>query len=104
MQVEPVQQLSRLHGDHDTGAIINRSGAQVPRIQVAGDDYNLFRMLGAFEIGNNVVALSLGALVCGQREMKTDFALRSQTCDQASILGGDCSSWNRRGAAPSCMC
>src|SRR5437660_10366571 len=104
MQVEPVQQLSRLHSDHDAGAIVNRSGAQVPRIQVAGDDHNLLGMLGAFEIGNNVVALGFWALMRSQREMKTDFALRSQTCDQASILGGDCSGWNRRVAAPSCVC
>src|SRR5947207_1613815 len=103
MQVEPVQQLSRLHSDHDAGAIVNCSGAQVPRIQMARDDYNLLRMLGAFEIGNNVVALGFRPLMGSECQMKTHFALRSQTCDQASILGGDCSGWNRRVAAPSCV-
>src|ERR1700692_1215271 len=59
-QMEALQNFGGFHGDDDSGAVIDGGGAEVPGIEVAGDDHDLLRMFRAFEIGDDVVADFVG--------------------------------------------
>ncbi len=63
-EAELFDQLRGLHGDGHTRRIVNRAGAQIPRIEMAGHNDHLLRMLAAFEVGNHVM-LSTSGNVCG---------------------------------------
>src|SRR5205807_2553650 len=56
-KAEPLDQLSDLHSYCDACAVIDRAGAQVPRVQMTGDNDYLLGMLAAFNIRDDVVAL-----------------------------------------------
>ena len=65
--MEALQQLCRLHGDHHAGAIVNRARAEVPGIEMPGNDHHLLGMLGALEVGDHVITLYFRAQVRGKR-------------------------------------
>ena len=48
-----------LHRHGDSGGVIQRSRAQVPRIQVAGDNDHLIRRLAPLQICDDVEALDI---------------------------------------------
>ena len=54
--MELLQNLGGLHGDRNAGAVIDRAGAEIPRIEMSGNDDDLLRMFAAFEVGDDVVA------------------------------------------------
>ena len=57
MNAELLKKMNGLHGDDDAGSVVDGSGAEVPRIEVAGNDDDLLGMLGALPVGDDVVAL-----------------------------------------------
>jgi len=48
MKIEFMKDFGRFHGDDYASAVVDRACAQVPRIEVPGDDDHLFGMLGPF--------------------------------------------------------
>jgi hypothetical protein len=55
-QVQALENFSGLHGYDYASSVVDGSGAQIPGIEVAGDDYDLLGVLGALEVGDYVVA------------------------------------------------
>ena len=88
-QVKALENFRGLHGHDHAGSVIDGSGAEVPGIQMAGDDDDLLGMLGAFEVGDDVVAGFVRELLRSQREMHADFALGSEVGDEVGVFGGD---------------
>ena len=72
MQAKLLDQLRGLHGHHDAGRIVNGAGAQVPRIEMAGDDHDLFRMLAAFQVADHVERLDVSKLLRSQHQVHAD--------------------------------
>jgi hypothetical protein len=87
-QVEALENFGSLHGDDDAGSVVDSAGAEVPGIEMSGDDDDLFGMLGTFEVGDDVVAGFVGKLLRSECEMHADFALRGEVDDQVGIFGG----------------
>src|SRR5207302_4461180 len=69
--------------------VIDRSCAEVPRIEVPGYDNELFGMLAAFQIGDHVVADRVGKFLRSKREVHADFALSGKMRDQRCIFSGN---------------
>jgi hypothetical protein len=59
-QVEALKNFCCFHGDDYAGSVVDGAGAEVPGIEMAGDDYDLLGMLGTFEVGNDVVTGFVG--------------------------------------------
>ena len=51
-----LQNLRRLHGDGYSGCIVDGAGAEIPRVEVTGDDNHFLRMLASLKICDHVVA------------------------------------------------
>ena len=47
MQAELLAEICNLHGDGNSRSVVNCAGAEIPGIEMAADDYDLFGMLGA---------------------------------------------------------
>ena len=58
-QIQLPKYLLRLHGHNYTGPIIDGASSQVPGIEMSRDDNNLFLLLAAFEVSDEVVANSV---------------------------------------------
>src|ERR1041384_1021245 len=59
-QPELLYQLRGLHRDCDSSSVIYRTGSKIPRIQMSGDNHNLFGMLTALDVSHDVKALDIG--------------------------------------------
>src|SRR5690606_30543246 len=60
------------HGDGNAGAVVNGTGAQVPGIQVAADQYHLARVLAAGDFGDDVLAGVFTALTGAEVQLDRD--------------------------------
>ena len=94
MQAELLAEICDLHGDNYSRAIIDRAGAEIPRIEMAGNNDDLLGMFGAFEIGDDVVAGDLRKRLRSENEMHRDSALRDKVGDGVCIFRGDGGSGN----------
>src|SRR5215472_1679364 len=56
VQIQLPKYLHRLHGDNYPCCVVHRTGSQVPGIEMPRDDDNLFWVLAAFEVGDDVRA------------------------------------------------
>src|SRR5580658_9460655 len=74
-QVEALENFGGLHGHDHAGSVVDGPGAEVPGIEMTGDDYDLLGMFGAFELGNYVIAGFVGEFLRSENEMYADFAL-----------------------------
>src|SRR5260370_13801275 len=88
-QVQFLKNLGRLHGNHDTRAVVDGASAQVPRIEMPGDYYQLLRMFAALKVANYVVAGLVGEFLRRQRKVHTYTALPENMRDQVGIFGGN---------------
>src|ERR1700674_4489691 len=61
---------------------------------MSGDHHDLLRMFAALQIGDHVVACTVGQLLWSEREMHTGSALNRQISDELSIFGSHCCCWN----------
>ena len=86
-QVEALENFGSLHGDNDTGAVVDRAGAEIPGIEMSGDDDDLLGVLGTFKVRNDVVAGLVGKPLRSEGEMHADFALRGEVDDEIGIFG-----------------
>src|SRR5437899_11061031 len=68
-EMEFLQQFSGLHRNGNSCRIIDGSGAKVPRVEVSGDDDDLVGMLTPLQIGDHVVADTVGKFLRREREM-----------------------------------
>jgi hypothetical protein len=57
-----LNQVHRFHRNRDAGAIIDRACAQIPRIEMTGNDDHLFGMFVAFDVPDDVRALDIRQL------------------------------------------
>src|SRR2546423_13099984 len=89
MQVEFVKDFGGLHSDDYASAIVDRAGAKVPGIEVSGDDNDLFRVLGSFQVRNHVITLRLRSHLGGKGQMDSHPAAFCEAGDQSSIFGAD---------------
>ena len=87
MDAELLQQMNGLHRHHDARAIVDRAGRQVPRIQMAGDDHHLFRMLRALPVCNHVRRLHRRQRLGRQGQVHLHLALRCQILQQIGVFG-----------------
>jgi hypothetical protein len=87
--VKALENFGGLHGHDYAGAVVDRSGAEIPGIEMAGDYYDLFGMLGTSEVGDYVVAGFVGKFLGSQSEMHADLPFSGEMDDQVSIFGGD---------------
>ena len=92
--MELLQNLGGFHGDHYTGPVVDGAGAEIPRIEMAGNDHDLLRMFTALEVGDDVVAGDVGKLLRSEGEVDADFALCGQVRDEVGVFGGDGSGGN----------
>src|ERR1700680_2838857 len=74
-QVKHLKKFRRLHGNDHARAIVDRTGAEIPRVEMSGDHHDLLRMFAALQIGDHVVACTVGQLLWSEREMHTGSAL-----------------------------
>ena len=88
-QVEALENFGGLHGHDYAGSVVDGAGAKVPGIEMAGDDYDLLGVFGAFEIGDYVVAGFVRKLLRSEGEVHADFALGGEMDDQVGVFGGD---------------
>src|SRR5271155_2787221 len=86
-QVKALQDFRGLHGDDDAGSIVDGTGAEVPGIEVSGDNHDLLGMLGAFEIGDDVVTGFVGKFLRRECEVHAHFALGRKVDDEVGIFG-----------------
>src|SRR5882724_1503686 len=93
-QAELFAKIGGLHGDGYTRGVINRAGAEIPGIEMAGDDDDLLGMLAAFEVGDHVVADGVGKHLRSENELHGYAALLDQVGDEVGIFRGDGSSGN----------
>jgi hypothetical protein len=100
-QVEALENFGSFHGDGDAGGIVDGAGAEIPGIEMSGDDYDLLGMLGAFEVCDDVIAALVRELLRSKREVHAHFALSSEVSDQVGVFGGDSSGGNSGGKTES---
>ena len=84
-----LEQVNGLHGNHDTGAVVEGSGAQVPGVEVAGDDDHLFGVLSSLPVGDDVEAFGVGESLRGEGEVQRDRALAGEVLEQVGVFCGD---------------
>ena len=70
-----VKKFRRFHGNDHARAIVDRTGAEIPRVEMSGDHHDLLRMFTALQIGDYVVACTVGQLLGSEREVHSGFAL-----------------------------
>ena len=58
-EMQFLNQIRRLHRNCDARSVIDCARAQIPRIQMTGNDDYLFRILAAFDVTDNVVTLDI---------------------------------------------
>src|SRR5580698_2607950 len=87
-QVKALENFGGLHGHDYAGSVVDGAGAEVPGIEMAGDDHDLFGMFGTFEVSDNVVAGFIGKLLGCQSEMHADLAFGGEMDDQVGVFGG----------------
>ena len=99
MQAELLAEIGNLHGDGHARGVINCAGAEIPRIEMAADDYELFGMIGTFEVADYVVALRWRESLRSENEMHGDAALLREIGDELRVFGGDGCGGNSGGDA-----
>src|SRR5215472_18714130 len=96
VQIQRPKYLHRLHGDNYPGCVVNRTGSQVPGIEMSRDDDNLFRVLAAFEVGDDVKTHDVGECLWRKSQMQAHRPLSTQTFDQVRIFRCQSSCRDRR--------
>ena len=61
VEIQPLEQFGGFHSDGNACTIVDRASAEIPRVQVTGNDHNLLGILQALEVPNDVVALHRGS-------------------------------------------
>src|SRR5947209_11957147 len=62
-QAKLLEKLRGLHGYDYARSVVNRARAQVPRMQMARNYYDLLRVLAAFQVRYDVVAFGIWKLL-----------------------------------------
>ena len=65
-QVQLVEQPERFHGDGHSGAVVDGSGPQVPRVQVASNDHHFLRTRSPANLRQDVGRLRIRQELTGQ--------------------------------------
>ena len=65
MQAELLDKIRHLHRDGHARSIVDRAGAEIPGIEMPGNDDDLLGMLAAFQVADNVVAHRVRQLLRG---------------------------------------
>ena len=97
--MQALEQFGGGHGDDDTRAVVDGAAAEVPGIEVTGDNDDLLGMLAALEVGDDVVAGDFGKALRSEREVHANAALGGEVFDQVGIFGGESGGGNSGGNA-----
>src|SRR5438128_6805881 len=68
LELELANQIGRLHRNGDARRIINRARSQVPRIKMTRNDDDLFGMLAALDVSDDVITLYVRERLRRQRQ------------------------------------
>ena len=79
MQV--LNQMGRFHGNCDAGAVIDGTGAEVPGIEVARNNNNLFRLFTAFDVGNDVGTFAVRQNLGRKNQFHFHCSFTRERCD-----------------------
>src|ERR1051325_5150468 len=63
---------------------------------MSGDNYDLFRMLGAFDVADDIEAGRIRQRLWSQDELHSHGSLRDERCDQIGVFGGNSARGNLR--------
>src|SRR5438270_13174653 len=69
----------------------------MPRIEMAGNDHDLLRMLGALEVCDDVIAGHVRKLLRSEREVEAHLALCGEVGHEGGVFGADSSGGNAGG-------
>ena len=98
-----LHQLRGFHGDGHAGRVVNGAGSQVPGVEVAGNDHDLLRMFGAFQVSHHIEGADFFGGLGGQDHVHANLPLRREVRDQVGIFAGHGSGGNVGGPASSGM-
>src|ERR1700724_2649843 len=68
-QVKHLKKFRRFHGNDHASAIVDGTGAEIPRVEMSGDHHDLLWMFAALQIGDHIVAGNVGQLLWSEREV-----------------------------------
>ena len=101
MQMQLLNELRGFHGDGNSGRIVDGPGSQIPGVEVAGDNDDLFRVPGAFEIRDDVVTQYFRTVLRSKGQMHLHCSLGGETREQVSVFAGDGAGRDTRRRTPS---
>src|SRR5580704_826994 len=88
-EVKALEKFTSLHGNDDAGSVVDRARAEIPGIEMSGHYDDLFRMLGAFEVRDDVIAGFVGQLLRSKSQMHADLAFGGEVDDEVGVFGGN---------------
>ena len=89
-EVQRLHQPQGLPRHHASAAVVGRSGADVPRIEVAADDDDFFRALAAANLGDDVRGVRVGEKPRVHFQAQRDLrAAVLHALESIGVLGGD---------------
>ena len=91
-----LDQIRHFHRDCDARAIIDCACAQVPRVQVTGNDDHLFGMFATLDVADHVCAFDIRQGLGRENQFHSHWSLADQVRDQICILRCDRTGWNFR--------
>jgi len=93
--LEQADQVARSHGDAHARAVIDRAGAQVPRIQVTTDHHHFLRQAAAGDLADHVVRGRRTIPATVQRHLHRGAATGQQARQLVGIGHRQCRRWHR---------
>src|SRR5579862_7297222 len=96
--MKALENFGSFHCYDDAGAVIDRSGAEIPRVEMSRDDDGLLGMFGAFEVGDDVIAGFVRQLLRSDDQTHADGAFGREVGDQVGVFGGNCGRGNSGGS------
>ena len=89
VDAELLEEMNDLHGDDHAGAVVDCAGAEVPGVEMAGNDDNLLGVLGSLPVGDDIVAVGIGEGLRGEGEVQLYRALGGEIGEHVGVFSGD---------------
>ncbi len=88
-EVQLLQQTRHFPRRHRAAAVVGRAGADVPRVEVAADDDDLFGLLAPADFGDHVGRIRVGQHLGAHRQLETQvLAARGHARQAVGVLDG----------------
>src|SRR5437868_12485465 len=79
--------LGRGGGDRDAGAVVDRSGAEVPAVEMAADEQDRRRGIATWYFGDDVAGMTALGLLADESEVHRDRPAALEDSDQLLGIG-----------------